>query len=62
MLASESQHTVDPWRRQDGLPAFKRTAEENVTGEEGKGQLLVSIFPAVNSGVKREKCFEPFIG
>jgi hypothetical protein len=53
---------MDPWRRQDGLPAFKRAAEENVTGEEGKGQLLVSIFPAVNSGVKREKCFEPFIG
>jgi hypothetical protein len=34
------------------MPAFERAAEEYVTGEQWKGQLLVPIFPAVNGRVK----------
>jgi len=61
-LPSESQDTVNPRSGQDWLPAFERAAEENIAREEGKGKLLISIFPTVDSGVKRKEGLESFVG
>jgi len=61
-LAAESQDTVNPRSGQDWLPALEWAVEEYVAREEGKGQLLVPIFPAVNRCVQRKKGFESFTG
>jgi hypothetical protein len=53
---------VNPRSGQDRLPALEWAAEEYVAGEEGKGKLLVPIFPAVNSSVERKKGFESLTG
>jgi hypothetical protein len=53
---------MNPRSGKDWLPALERAAEEYVTREKGKGQLLVSVFPAVNGGVKGKEGFEAFSG